>query len=112
MSYIAEINTQRTIAEAAISLDIMQAAQQHKLAPDAKKHALLARVMKDHADRFQRLATQQTVLSPDDFFKRAFERVREIREEAAFHAKMRREKRERHEAERAAILADQQLIAA
>ena len=112
MSYVTEVFMNRQVAEAAISLDVMQAAQQHKLPADAKKHALLARVMKEHADRFQRLASEQSVMSPDEFFRRAFERVREIRREAAVIAKSRREKREQHEAERAAILAEMNLVAA
>jgi hypothetical protein len=102
----------RQIREAAVSLDIMQAAQQHKLEPKAEKHALLAKVMKEHADRFQRLASEQSVMSPDEFFKRAFERVREIRREAAILAKSRREKRERDTAEREAVLAEMNLAAA
>jgi hypothetical protein len=112
MSYVTEVFMNRQIAAAAVSLDIMQAAQQHKLAPDAKKHALLAVVMRDHAERFQRLASQQSIMSPDEFFKRAFERVREIRAEAALLAKMRREKREQHTAEREAILAVMNVAAA
>lgn len=112
MSYVTEVFMNRQIAAAAVSLDILQAAQQHKLEPKAEKHALLARVMKDHADRFQRLASEQTIMSPDEFFKRAFERVREIRAEAALLAKMRREKREQHAAEREAVLADMNLAAA
>jgi hypothetical protein len=95
MSYVTEVFMNRQIAAAAVSLDVIQAAQSHKLAPDAKKHALLARVMKEHADRLQRLATEQSIMSPDEFF----------RAEAAQLAKIRREKREQHEAERAQILA-------
>ncbi|MBD9511600.1 hypothetical protein IB265_33120 [Ensifer sp. ENS10] len=112
MSYVTEVFMNRQIAEAATSLEVMQAAQQHKLEPDAKKHALLARVMREHAERFQRLATQQSVMSPDEFFRRAFERVRVMRAEAAQLAKIRREKREQHEAERNQILADMNLVAA
>ncbi len=104
MSYVTEVFMNRQIREAAVSLDIVQAAQNHKLPADSKKHALLARVLKEHAERFQKLAQQQTVMSPDEFFKRAIERVREIRAEAAALATMRREKRERDEAERAHML--------
>lgn len=104
MSYVTELNTSRQIAEAARSLDILQAAQQHKLPADAEKHALLARVMKEHAARFEKLAQNQSFCSPEEFFKRAFERVRQMRAESALIVKMRREKRERDEAERAAAL--------
>jgi hypothetical protein len=112
MSYLTELTTQHSIAEAARSLDILQAAQQHKLPADAKKHALLATVMREHADRFQRLATQQSVMSPDEFFKKAFERVREMRADAASMMKIRREKRERDAAERADVLEQMGMIAA
>jgi hypothetical protein len=104
MSYVTEVFMNKQIAEAARSLDIVQAAQNHKLPADSQKHALLARVMKEHAARVQNLATKQSIMSPDEFFRRAFERVREIRAEAATLAKMRREKRERDDAERAHIL--------
>ena len=104
MSYVTEVFMNKQIKEAAISLDILQAAQQHKLDPKAEKHALLAKVMRDHSERFQRLAAQQSVFSADEFFKRAFEVVRQMREDARVIAVTRREKREKHEAERADIL--------
>ena len=112
MSYMSEILCNRQIAEAAVSLDILQAAQQHKLEPDAKKHALLATVMREHADRFQKLAQQQSVYSPDEFFKRAFERVRQMRADAAAMMKARREKRERDAAARENLIAEMNAIAA
>lgn len=104
MSYVTEVFMNRQIAEAAISLDIVQAAQNHKLPADSKKHVLLAKVLRDHADRLQRLVAEQTVMSPDEFFRRAFERVREMRHEAAIIARDRREKRERDTAEREALI--------
>ncbi|WP_326894605.1 hypothetical protein U8P73_36335 (plasmid) [Rhizobium beringeri] len=112
MSYVTEVFMNRQIREAAVSLDIVQAAQNHKLPADSKKHVLLAKVLKDHADRLQRLVAEQTVMSPDEFFRRAFERVREMRAEAALIATMRREKRERDTLEREAIQAEMGLIAA
>ncbi|QWY82966.1 hypothetical protein [Rhizobium phage RHph_X66] len=112
MSYVTEVFMNRQIREAAVSLDIVQAAQNHKLPADSKKHALLARVLKDHADRLQRLVAQQTVMSPDEFFRRAFDRVREMRAEAALIATMRREKRERDALERETVMQDMGLIAA
>jgi hypothetical protein len=106
MSYTTEIFTSRAIKDAANALDVLQAAQQHKLPADAKKHALLAVVMKEAADRFQKLASQQSSLSPDEFFRAAFERVRATRAEQALIAKSRREKRERDTAAREMFLAD------
>lgn len=104
MSYMTELLMNKQIKEAAISLDVLQAAQAHKLEGDSKKHALLAKVMRDHSERFQRLAKQQTVFSADEFFKKAFEVVRQMRADAAVIAKSRREKRERDAAERANVL--------
>lgn len=104
MSYVTEVFMNKSIKEAAISLDILQAAQQHKLEPKAEKHALLAKVMRDHAERFQKLAQSQSVYSADEFFRRAFEVVRQMREDARVIAVKRREKRERDAAERAEIM--------
>ncbi|MBY3231843.1 hypothetical protein [Rhizobium laguerreae] len=112
MSYVTEVFMNRQIREAAVSLDIVQAAQNHKLPADSKKHALLARVLKDHADRLQRLVAEQTVMSPDEFFRRAFDRVREVRAEAAIIARDRREKRERDTLERETVMQEMGLIAA
>lgn len=112
MSYVTEVFMNRQIREAAVSLDIVQAAQNHKLPADSKKHVLLAKVLKDHADRLQRLVAEQTVMSPDEFFRRAFERVREMRAEAALIATMRREKRERDALERETVMQEMGLIAA
>lgn len=104
MSYMTEVFMNKQIKEAAISLDLLQAAQQHKLEPKAEKHALLAKLMREHSERFQKLATQQSVYSADEFFKRAFDVVRQMRADAAILAKSRREKRERDAAERAEIM--------
>lgn len=112
MSYLTELYMNRQIQEAAQALDVMQAAQQHKLPADAKKHALLATVMREAADRFQKLASQQGVYTKDEFFKRAFERVRQMRAESAVIMKQRREKRERDQAERERLLAEMNAVAA
>lgn len=101
MSYMSEVHANKSIKEAATSLDILQAAQNHKLAGDSKKHALLAKVIKEHGERFQQIVAHQSILSPDEFFKKAFEVVRMRRADAAVIARMRREKRERDAAERA-----------
>lgn len=112
MSYITELYMNHQIAEAAKALDLLQAAQNHKLPADAKKHTVLAAVMREATERFQKLAHDQSVYTPDEFFKKAFERVRQMRAEAAELAKIRREKRERDTAEREAIQKEMALIAA
>lgn len=101
MSYMNEVYASKAIKEAATSLDVLQAAQNHKLEGDSKKHALLAKVIKEHGERFQQLVARQSILSPDEFFKKAIELVRERRADAAVIARSRREKRERDAAERA-----------
>lgn len=112
MSYVTEIFTQPAIREAADALDLLQSAQSHKLPADSKKHIALADVMKRAAARFADLAQKQTVLSPDEFYRRALERVNVMRAERATLARMRREKREADAAARAEIQNEMNLIAA
>lgn len=109
MSYVTELFMQRSIAKAAEALDLINACRNHKLAPDSGKHRTLAVIMKEASERFQALAQGQSVLSPEDFFRLAFERSLEVQRETALIMQGRREKRLRDEAERAAVLEELKL---
>lgn len=107
MSYITSIFMQRSIAKAADALEIVEACKTHKLqAADAGKFRLLADEMKRAATRFNDLATQQSVMTTDDFFKKALEYAAVLKRERAILVRAQREKREQHERERAELLAD------
>ncbi|MGV1754868.1 hypothetical protein [Agrobacterium sp. CG674] len=108
MSYTNEVFMQRSIAQAAQALDLVNACRNHKLAADSGKHRTLALIMKEASERFQKLAAGQTVVSAEDFFRLSIERSRQVQRETAALMKIRREKRERDAAEREAVLADMQ----
>ena len=112
MSYVTEIMTARSIAQAADALDLIQSCQGHKLPKDSGKHKLLASVMKEATSRFVDLQQKNGLLSPDEFFRKSIERVNVMRAERASLMKIRREKRERDAAARAEFLDDLALIAA
>lgn len=112
MSYVTELYMLRSIARAAEALDLVDACKQHKLTEaDSGKFKLLADQMRRAANRFNELAAGQSVYSPDEFFRRALERAKVIREERAHYARIAREKREKQQAQREAIAAGLELAA-
>lgn len=112
MSYLAELTMNRSLAKAALSLDVLEAAINHQLPKDAKKLRSLSDVIKDHADRFKKLAEQQSVFSLAEFNERAIARVHEMRKERKIAVQLRAERRAQQELERAQLLNEQGMAAA
>lgn len=112
MSYVTEIFMNRQIAAAAEALDLINACQHHKLAKDSGKHKLLATIMRDTSKRFHDLASSQSAMSADEFFRKAIERVNVMRAERALIAQHRAAKRAADAAARAELQAELQMIAA
>lgn len=111
MSYVTEVFMNRQIAQAAEALDLLEACKSHRLAnADASKFRLLADEIKRASSRFSELATQQSVMSTDEFFKKALERAAVIKHERAVLMQARKEKREREAREREEFLKDLQLM--
>ena len=116
MSYFTSINIAPSLVAAALALDTVDACKNHKLTDEvvapgerrkglslAGKHHKLALVMREATDRFLALASEQTILSPDEFFKQAWAGVQELKAERKAVATYRREKRDREQADTVAM---------
>ena len=111
MSFSIDTTFTRTLEKAAQALETVEACRNHKLAPSAKKYAMLAETMKAASARFEALATQQGAYPAETFFALAWERLSMIRAERKALMIFRREQREANERAKALLTGDIQAAA-